>query len=151
MNDPKAGRPTIYSEELAAEICSQLSQGIALRTVCKEENMPGTTTVFRWLAAHSEFRDQYARAKAESADAMAEDMLAIADEIEDKIIGNDRSDGARVQAQKVRVDTRKWLASKLQPKKYGDRLEVVPPGGEALTPEAEAIMSRVLDGTYKSS
>jgi hypothetical protein len=141
-------RPSDYTEDKAAEICAELSQGVSLRTVCKSENMPDASTVFRWLAAHSEFREQYARAKAESADAMAEDMLSIADEIEDKIVGDDRSDGARVQAQKVRVDTRKWLASKLQPKKYGDRLEVVPPGGDKLSPEAEAVLSRVLDGTF---
>ncbi len=142
------GRPSTYTDEIAADICAQLSQGVSLRTVCKADNMPDASTVFRWLAANGDFREQYARAKAESADAMAEDMLAIADEIEDKIVGDDRSDGARVQAQKVRVDTRKWLASKLQPKKYGDRIEVVPPGGDTLTPEAEAILSKVLDGTF---
>lgn len=144
----KLGRPSDYTEELAAEICAQLSEGVSLRTVCQAEDMPNASTVFRWLASNGDFRDQYARAKVESADAMAEDMLGIADEIEGKILGNDRSDGARVQAQRIRVETRKWLASKLQPKKYGDRLEVVPPGGETLTPEAAAILSKVLDGTY---
>lgn len=146
----KTGRPTIYTEELAAKICSELSQGIPLRTVCKADDMPGTTTVFVWLGNNEGFREQYARAKAESADAMAEDMLGIADEIETKIVGDDRSDSARVQAQRIRVETRKWLASKLQPKKYGDKLEVVPSAGENLSPEAAAILSKVLDGKYTS-
>lgn len=146
----KPGRPTIYTEDLAAEICAQLSEGIALRTICKADEMPDTSTVFRWLASNEGFRDQYARAKEESADAMAEDMLGIADEIESKIVGDDRSDGARVQAQKIRVETRKWLASKLKAKKYGDKIEVVPSAGEALSPEAAAILSKVLDGTYIS-
>jgi hypothetical protein len=145
------GRPSDYNDDIAADICSKLAEGQSLRTVCLPEDMPSKTSVFRWLAANSEFRDQYARAKVESADAMAEDMLGIADEIEDKIVGDDRSDGARVQAQKVRIDTRKWLASKMQPKKYGDRIEVVPPGSEALSPEAEAILSRVLSGEYTAS
>lgn len=83
-----------------------------MRTICMADEMPAMSTVFRWLAKHEEFQEQYARAKEESAEAMIEDMLAIAD-------GGNWSDTQRAR---LRVDTRKWIASKLKPKKYGDKL-----------------------------
>lgn len=103
-------RPSDYTQELADEICSQLAEGISLRTVCLPDEMPNKSTVFRWLRTHEEFRDQYAKAKESSADALLEDMFHIAD--------NDKED---VQRSRLRVDVRKWAASKLKPKKYGDK------------------------------
>lgn len=130
------GRPTKYSEAICAEICSQLAEGRSLRTVCEAENMPDKATVFRWLGAlkpdgkykHESFRDQYAHAKQEAADAMAEEILEIADGASTVILGIDRSDGARVNAEKMKIDVRKWLMSKMKPKKYGDRLDVTSDG-----------------------
>lgn len=109
-----AGRPSDYSQELVDTICEQLSEGMSLRTICDADDMPAKSTVFRWLRTHEEFQDQYARAKQESAEAMIEDMLAIAD------TGN-RTDTQRAR---LRVDTRKWIASKLKPKKYGDKMQL---------------------------
>ena len=84
-----------------------------MRTVCEPDEMPNKGTVFRWLRTHEEFSDQYAKAKSDSADALLEDMLHIADD--------DKED---VQRSRLRVDVRKWAASKLKPKKYGDKLEL---------------------------
>ena len=64
--------------------------------------------MFRWLRDNEEFRHQYEIAKEASADALAEDMLEIADDPKDN-----------PQNKRVRIDTRKWIASKLKPKKYG--------------------------------
>ena len=47
------------------------------------------------------------------------------------VVGNDKSDNARVQAVRVKIDTLKWIASKLKPKKYGDKLEL---GGDQDNP-----------------
>lgn len=116
-----AGRPTIYSPELAAEICRRLAEGMSLRSVCKADDMPDASSVFLWIQVHEEFSKQYARAKEESADAMSEDMLEIAD--------NEAGD---VQRDKLKIDTRKWLASKLKPKKYGDKLGIG--GADGLPP-----------------
>jgi len=130
--EPKPiGRPSIYSQELANKICSQLAEGISLRTVCLAEDMPDKSTVFNWLHENKDFLDQYSRAKEESADAMSEDTLFIADEIPNKVTGNDKSDNARVQAEKIRIDTRHWLMSKMKPKKYGNTLDLTS-GGEKL-------------------
>jgi hypothetical protein len=76
--------------------------------------MPCEATVFNWLKAFPEFLEQYARAKEECADALADEMLDIADDAA-KAASGDPIPGAR-----LRIDTRKWIASKLKPKKYGD-------------------------------
>ena len=98
------------------------------------------STLFLWLRTHKEFSEQYAKAKEESADALVEDMLDIADnQVSQPLIVNGEpieingriikiTDGPSVQHAKLRVDTRKWAASKLKPKKYGDKLETVHSG-----------------------
>ena len=124
-----AGRPSDYTQELADQICEQLADGLSLRSVCLAEDMPDKSTVFRWLRTHDEFRDQYERAKAESADALIDEMLDIADDGSNdwmKRSGKDEEDywvvnGEHVQRSRLRLDARKWIASKLKPKKYGDK------------------------------
>lgn len=105
--------PTTYTPELADTICGLLAEGISVRTICKMDGMPAASTVFLWLRSYPEFVAQYGRAKEESAEALAEEMLDIAD---------DR--GEDPQSRRVRIDTRKWLAAKLKPKKYGEKLEL---------------------------
>lgn len=114
MPKKKIGRPSIYTDELAARICKEIADGKSLRTICKPDDMPDMTTIFLWLGKpdkYPNFIQQYAEARAQQADAMVEDMLAIAD-------GNNTS--GDYQRDRLRVDTRKWVASKLKPKKYGD-------------------------------
>ena len=105
---PRTGRPSKYSEELADAICTRLAQGESMRSVCRDDDMPVMDTMWRWIREKEDFSEQYARAKQESADAIIEDILDIADEGED--VARDR----------LRIDARKWVASKLKPKKYGD-------------------------------
>lgn len=129
------GRPTKYTKELAATLCEQIALGLSLRTVCKADTMPGMSTVFTWLREYKEFQEQYARACEERTEAMAEDLLDIADdgtndymESED---GKPQYNGDSIQRAKLRVDTRKWLMSKMKPKKYGDKLDMTS-GGEKI-------------------
>jgi len=79
--------------------------------------MPAISTVYLWLGKHQPFVEQYTRAKSDAADAMSEDILDISD---DKDIDPNHK--------RIMVDTRKWLASKLKPKRYGDKLAL---GGDA--------------------
>lgn len=144
----KRGRPTLYTPELAAEICKELAVGKSLRTVCKAENMPDMSTVFLWLgklnddgsSTHKVFIEQYARAKQESADAMAEEIMDISDDARNDYMEDNYNkgrtpgytiNGENIQRSKLRVDTRKWLMAKMKPKVYGDKLDVVS-GGEKL-------------------
>jgi hypothetical protein len=129
------GRPSDYSVELADSICDKLSDGCSLRSICLAEDMPSKTTVFKWLRTHKEFADQYARAKEESADAMADEMLDIADDgdgdMTEDAQGNMKVNNENVQRARLRIDTRKWIASKLKPKKYGEKLAI---GGDENAP-----------------
>lgn len=123
------GRPSGYSQDLADRICAELAGGRSLRSVCDDEGMPDRQTVFRWLRQDEEFCAQYARAKEESADSLVDEMLDIADDAKnDWMERHDPNNpgyqfnGEHVQRSRVRIDTRKWTASKLKPKKYGDRV-----------------------------
>ncbi len=120
------GRPSKYTQALADQICEELSNGKSLRSVCKDAKLPDARTVFRWLRTNEQFCQQYARAKQESADAMAEEIQDISDRaLEDAYAGSDnKAVNAVVNAHRMRIDTRKWLMAKMKPKKYGDKQEV---------------------------
>lgn len=139
------GRPTIYTPELAAELCAYLAMGESLRTVCAREGIPGMTTVFRWLGASNvepwapDFREQYARAKEEAADAMAEEILYISDntEVGEIVVTKPDKSGKMVTEtrkedmlghRRLQVDTRKFLMAKMKPKRYGDKLDLTSDG-----------------------
>lgn len=144
----EGGRPSGYSQELADRICSELATGKSLRTVCKAEGMPSTQTVFRWLRTHEGFCDQYARAKDEAADALVDEMLDIADDaandwmkVHDKDNPGYRLNGEAINRSRLRVDTRKWIAAKLKPKRYGEKVAVG--GADDMPPIQTADMTPV--------
>lgn len=124
------GRPSDYTLDLAAIICSRLAAGEPLVKICRDEDMPSTTTVYRWLAADEAFRDMYARAREDQADTLADQIVDIADEYPQSVFTTEgrgdmqvdvqRIDSAAVNHQRLRVEARKWVAAKLKPKKYGD-------------------------------
>lgn len=129
----KPGRPSTFAQEVADAICARLAEGESLRAICRDADMPEMRTVMRWLdAADADgFRQQYARAREVGMDAMAEELLDIADEAEVvQKVGRDGEtmevtfDSTAVARNRLRVDTRKWLLSKMAPKKYGDKLAV---------------------------
>lgn len=125
---PKIGRPTIYSNELADRICTELASGRSARSVCSEEGMPAMQTFWRWLRENPAFRERYACAKQESADALVEEMLDIADNSTGDYAEDDegriRFVPENVQRARLRIDARKWIASKLKPQRYGERLDL---------------------------
>ncbi|WP_255560457.1 terminase small subunit protein [Pseudochrobactrum sp. Wa41.01b-1] len=111
--EPKRGRPTEYTESLASYICVELASGRSLRSICSTDDMPAESTVRLWVTDdRNGFSAQYTRARDAQMDAMAEDILSIADEENEE----------DTQRAKLRIDTRKWLMSKMAPKKYGDKV-----------------------------
>jgi hypothetical protein len=126
------GRPSDFTDVIAQRICDGVSEGKSLREICEADDMPGRSTVFRWLEANSIFRDQYARAKAFLADMDADDIVDIADgKVPVAADGEDVEGPAKDPARdRLRVDARKWRASKLAPKKYGDKLAHVGGGAD---------------------
>lgn len=127
------GRPSIYSQELCDRICEEIVLGRSLRSICDDYDMPSIATIFRWFRSEDGFREQYARAKEEQADTLADEMLDITDDARNDYMERFDKDGVsigwylngeHVQRSKLRIDTRKWIASKLKPKKYGDKVDV---------------------------
>lgn len=112
----KAGRPTDYTKDMADNICEKIANGRSLRSICAEDGMPPMKTIYRWLEANEEFRHQYARAREKQADYFAEEIIEIADSAE--------AESAAVSKAKLQIDARKWAASKIAPKKYGDKTEL---------------------------
>ncbi len=136
----KMGRPSDYNEEIADWICAELAMGKSLRTICLSPAMPGRETVFRWLRQRDTFRDQYARAKAEAADALFEDILDIADDASGDYDEEGRFRPENVQRARLRIDARKWMMAKMKPKKYGDQIDMNV-GGQEENPIKALIMS----------
>lgn len=134
-----SGRPTDYTEELGLAICERIADGESLRSICLLEDMPAKSSVFKWLAIHDQFADHYARARDAQADALADEMLDIADdgsndwmERSEKKGGGWEENGEAIGRSRLRLDARKWIASKLKPKKYGDKLDLDHSGGMSI-------------------
>lgn len=135
-----------YSEEdierIFSEVLEYIEEGKSLRSILLSNDMPSSRTFYSWLDADKEKVKRYARATEIRAEAIFEDMLEIADDgtndfmtitkgdleynVEDKEVTN-RS--------RLRLDTRKWMLSKMQPKKYGDKLDVTSDGDALQAPK----------------
>lgn len=129
-NQVKIGRPTKYNKEITSEICNTIaSSSVGLRRLCKQNShWPNPDTIYRWLAEHKEFSDQYARAKHFQVGVIIDEILDIADDTAQDTIsdehGNTRYNKEHIHRSRLRIDTRKWLASKLVPKIYGKYPEI---------------------------
>ena len=128
------GRPSKYNEEIAKEICDTIAtSSIGLSILCKaNEGWPCEATIHVWLNTITEFVEQYTRARELQADFLADEIIAIAD---DGRQDNEIRYGADGQPyvvedkewtgrSRLRIDARKWKASKLYPKKYGDKVDL---------------------------
>lgn len=104
------GRPSDFTPEIADSICELLAEGESLRRICEAEEFPDRTTVRRWLKVNEEFRLQYAYARECQAETYAERI------VDDAMVATDAAIG------RLRMDALKWAASKLAPKKYGDKV-----------------------------
>jgi hypothetical protein len=132
-----AGRPSIFSEDIANKICGEIATSSkSLKTICSEEGMPSVRTVLSWLSDGDkeeakpelrEFLHQYARAREAQADFLADEIIEISEHTAED---HTAFTGINViQRDRLRIDARKWVASKLKPKKYGDKLDLNSEGG----------------------
>ena len=145
---PTIGRPTKYSDKLAIEICTQIAHGVPLTKICKQEGMPVLSSVYLWLSQNKNFSDMYTKAREDQADTLADEIQAIADQMPmektDKE-GNTSFDSAYIQWMRLRVDARKWVAAKLKPKKYGDRVELAGDRDNPIQIEAQVQAKELFD------
>ena len=133
----KVGRPSLYTPELAEKICERIRKGEWLHQMGGTNGLPAEANLYKWLEKHEEFREMYARAREYRTDRLVQECVEISDNIENDtlFVESEGKDGAGakevcnhewIARSRLRVDTRKWLAAKLAPKKYGDnqKLEV---------------------------
>jgi hypothetical protein len=121
-------------EDRFSFIIGEIEKGKALRTILKLDNTPSSRTFFKWLDKDDSKVKRYARSTKLRADCMFEDLIHIADENHKDVTttseGAKRTDSDVIARARLRVDTRKWYLSKLNPKKYGDKVETTIEGGD---------------------
>jgi hypothetical protein len=127
--------------EVQDAILQRVINGEGIATICRDASMPSKAIVFRWLAANEAFRLAYKVAAELRGEHIFEEALEIANQEPPRIIvqtGEDitesRVDAGAVQHAKLKIDTLKWAASKLNPKRYGDKIDVTT-GGDKLSRE----------------
>jgi hypothetical protein len=119
------------SQEIRDRICEEIAAGRSLREIVKEDWAPHRRDVHKELIADAAFADQYARAREAQADVLFDEIQEIADDARNDWMERNGQDaagwqlnGEHVQRSRLRIDARRWMAGKLRPKKYGERLDI---------------------------
>lgn len=133
------GRPTIYNEALAEEICNGIaSSNQGLQALCDQyPHWPDRGSIFIWMRKYPDFFNRYTKAKEQQAEVQVDYMLALANEPHkyiDPETGIQRTD---VPLLRVKMDAIKWQASKLAQKRFGDKTETVVTNPELLQESLE--------------
>ena len=129
------------------EICRLTAECVPQRTIAANIGVSWATLML-WLSDPSR-AEQYARAREAQADKMAEDILAIADDGRNDTYQTDDGTATNhdvIARSRLRVDARKWLASKMAPKKYGEKIAVggaddLPPVQQVHSMSTEALLA----------
>lgn len=119
-----------YDREATMEIiCRMLANGKSLISICKLKGVPDYSTVMDWIDEDPDLNERYTRARGRQTDYLAEENIEIADncregtKITTKKGGTEIATGDMVERSRLQIQARQWYASKLNPKKYGDRLQ----------------------------
>jgi len=123
-------RRSEYNEEIGREICEVIANTPkGIKQLCRENpHWPCMDTIFKWKRVHKSFAEQYTQAKRDQIEAYVEDIIDIADNATNDYCINGKGeevlDNEHLHRSRLRIDTRKWLAGKLAPKIYGDKVQV---------------------------
>lgn len=128
----KGGRPSTFKQSIVDAICVRLAKGEPLAAICREDAMPGVTTVWDWQKARPEVSEALARAREAGEEWLAAECLGIADDGTNDYMERTGKDGQsyeafnseHVQRSKLRIDTRLKLLAVFNPGKYGDKVQV---------------------------
>lgn len=120
------GRPTTVPKEMQEEICERLALGESLSKICRDESMPGMSTVYAVLQRDKEFQDMYTLAREQQSDTYMDQCVDIADDSTDDTIILINKDGDEyekvnhdhINRSRLKVDTRIKVAEKMAPRKY---------------------------------
>lgn len=147
---PRVTRKSTYCPETARQMCEQLSDGIPLRQICRQEGFPAWQTVYDWMWRDPDLAGAIARAREVGQDAIAEDIYrqieAPPARIEDEQ-GRSRIDPGYVQWIRVQAEVKLKLLAKWNPKRYGDRVSLA---GDAGSPVLVDTHFRVFEELLKS-
>lgn len=131
-----------FNQGIADAVCERLASGESLRKACKAVDGAKVQTILDWTVAETAFSGQYAHARAQGYALLADEIVEIADDGQNDTFtdddGNVRTNAEVVARSRLRVDTRKWMLSKMLPKVYGDKLEL---GGEVTIKKQAADMT----------
>ncbi len=134
------GRLLTFKQETADAICDRLACGESLRAICRDEGFPSEATVRGWVKDDvSAFAAQYARAREIGYDCMAEQILELADKsrLGRKVVrsknGIETTESDMVERTRLQIEARKWLLSKMLPKRYGEKLQTEHSGSIGVT------------------
>lgn len=120
-----------YTEEekktFIEDVIILITQGLSIAKACKEVGI-ATSSYMLWLSRSEHYARDHSNAMQSRADVIFEEIIEIADSTENDIITD--NDGKQVtnhnviQRDRLRVDARKWVAAKMNPKKYSDKYSV---------------------------
>lgn len=126
------GRPSIFTPEIAKEICDRIALGESVISITRDAHMPCELTVYRWVNDDREgFGKDYADARLRQAWRYQDEIMDIADDGSNDFVERVRKDGStetvfdaeHYQRSRLRVDSRKWYLSKVLPKVFGDKVQ----------------------------
>lgn len=146
------GRKSIYTEEIAEEICQRLAGGESLRSICRDEHMPDKATVLRWVVKPGHpFTPLYMEAREAGGYADADDISELVQEVRAGLVDD--------KAARVMLHGMIWLAERKAPKKHSPRQEITGPEGapvgiqaselEGLSPEARAALRQAAEAIVR--
>ncbi len=142
------GRPTIYTPELVDYILSKIETcDTGLRKLCSgDDRMPNYDTILEWRSKHEQFSERYLNSRRKQAHILSEQTKDIAEETinyayEDPKTGAICIDSGIVAMQKMRISTNTWLASRINPKEYGDKQQTE----HSVSDSTKEVVKRVAD------
>jgi hypothetical protein len=116
---------TVFTQEKADRLCELIAQGKSLRKAAADIGVDPSTPLL-WCKASTDFDQQYTRAREIGWKLLAEEILEISDDTSRDMIETDAGEKPNLELvarSRLRVDSRKWMLSKMLPKIYGDKLE----------------------------
>ena len=125
------GRPTLYNDDIADRICTEIAtHAEGLESICnRNAEFPQPSTVYAWIIKHPEFAEKYTRARQHQAQILADQIFTIADTTQRgetvtiKADGEERTIKDMTDHRRLRIDARKFLAMKLLPRIYGEKVQ----------------------------
>ena len=143
---------TLNREAVMDVVCEHLSAGKSLNWICENvAGVPTTSTIMDWVRAEPDTLGlRYARAREKGYQLLAEDIIDISEQTHTWTTVQELNEDGKpllddkgqpifrkvlvplspdvIAHNRLRIDTRKWMLSKMLPKIYGDKLDLTTKG-----------------------